>query len=97
MKTLDPFLNRRTGDERKQALELAALAAEHRQQALDNGTHFPRVKMLPALCKLHRVHHLEYFACKAKGGPKPRGIRPAGFGTNVARWNRGKNPGKTPR
>jgi len=97
MKQLDPFLNKRTGDERNQALQLAALAAEHRATALANGETPKRVTMLPSLNKSHRVHHLEYFACKAKGGPLNRGIRPAGFGTNVSRWGRGKNPGKTPR
>ena len=93
MKQLDPFLNRRTGNERQQALELAALVQAQRQQAIANGETPKRVQMLPAMNKTHRVHHLEYFAMKAKGGPKPRGLRDidhGGFGTNVGRWNRGK-------
>lgn len=97
MKHLDPFLNARTGNEREQALQLAALAAEHRATQLANGETPKRVTMCPPLNKTHRVHHLEYFAAKAKGGPLNRGIRPAGFGTNVSRWSRGKNPGKNPR
>ena len=98
MKTLDPFLPKhRTGAEREQALQLAALVAEQRAKALETGENFARIKMLPSLNKSHRVCHLDYFAAKAKGGPLNRGIRPAGFGTNVSRWGRGKNSGKNPR
>ena len=97
MKQLAPFLNARTGNERAQALELAALVQAQRAQALETGEAIARVKILPTLNKTHRIHHLEHFAMKAKGGPLNRGIRPAGFGTNVSRWGRGKNPGKNPR
>jgi hypothetical protein len=92
MKQLDPFLNARTGAERSQALELAALVQAQRAKALETGESFARIKMLPAMTKSHRVHHLEQFSAKAKGAPLNRGIRPAGFGTNVSRWNKATKP-----
>jgi hypothetical protein len=88
-----PLRERITSDERCDALALARLA----QAAIDNATNtgergFTVTKLAPLNPK-HRVSHLEIAAMRAKGGPKPRGLRDidhGGFGTNVGRWGKGK-------
>ena len=54
-------------------------------QAVERGVPL-RVGKCPELCKLHRRSDLDHAAMQAKGAPLNRGIRPAGFGTNLGRW-----------
>jgi hypothetical protein len=92
-KLYTPRNERITPDERCDALALARLAQAAIDDATSTGERSFTVTKLAPLNPRHRVHYLETFAMRAKGGPKPRIIRNIdrpGFGTNVGRWNKGK-------
>lgn len=93
-----PRNERITPDERCDALALARLAQAAIDDATATGERGFTVAKLEPLNPRHRVSYLETFAMRAKGGPKPRGLRDidhGGFGTNVGRWDRGHTLTKT--